>query len=442
MVEKPKFFVSIIGLFAGVLVLDTSISYVADFLADFNRSLIGIALFIGITVFGSIGFYIILKFIRIQIRSIRAGSISINLLHLIVTGMQCALLVTSYIVILQIFILSEYSTALLTFVTFISNAASASLLGWFSLRFFSWFADNKKSLIILLYALSFSVLCFSEFIVAYADTFLLMNKNQYVNAESEIKFYDFEEGTFFAVFYDFYDYIDMAAFLLMLAATAFLLYHYSTNMSKIKIVIIICLPLLSYMSGYLDTLNIYDTDTNPDLFTYYIFQSLSTISAGILFAVSMWVVVRRMNDKTVKNFMITTACGFVLFYITNSASVTVSPFPPFGLAALSFLPLSTFLILIGIYCSALTLSQNISLRNSIRTMAAKDANLLLNLGMSQMDSQIKKMVSKFRDKIKQEEEFMTQKTGIETDLQSEEIEDYVKTVLNEIIKVKSQKEKK
>jgi len=75
-------------------------------------------------------------------------------------------------------------------------------------------------------------------------------------------------------------------------------------------------------------------------------------------------------------------------------------------------------------------------------MATKDANLLLNLGMSQMDSQIKKMVSKFRDKIKQEEEFMTQKTGIETDLQSEEIEDYVKTVLNEIIKVKSQKEKK
>jgi hypothetical protein len=278
--------------------------------------------------------------------------------------------------------------------------------------------------------------------VAYADTFLLMNKDQYVNAKSEIKFYDFEEGTFFAIFYDFYDYIDIAAFLLMLAATAILLYHYSTKTSKIKIGIIICLPLLSYISGYLDTLNIYDTDTNPDLFTYYIFQSLSTISAGILFAISMWMVVKRMNDNTVKAFMITTACGFVLFYITNSASVTVSPFPPYGLAALSFLPLSTFLILIGIYCSALMLSQNISLRNSIRNMATKDANLLLGVGMSQMDSQIKKMVSKFTDKIKQEEELMAQKTGIETDMQKEDIEDYVKTVLNEIIQVRSHKEKR
>jgi hypothetical protein len=291
----------------------------------------------------------------------------------------------------------------------------------------------------LLYALAFLVLCFSESMTAIGDTYLLTQKNNIITANSEVSFYDFEEGTFFATYYNYYDYVDITAFMLMLGATAILLYHYSTNIRGIKLAIIIGLPLLSYISGYLDTLNIYDTDTSPDLFSYYIFQSLSTMSAGILFAISFLFVVRSMSDTAVRNFMITTACGFILFYVTNSASVTVSPYPPFGLISLSFLPLATYLILVGIYSSAFSLSQNISLRASIRNLASQNTNLLHNLGISQMDLQIKNMVAKFKDRVLEEERDMKEQTGINSNMEVSEIEDYVKNVIKEIVEHKQKR---
>ena len=137
--------------------------------------------------------------------------------------------------------------------------------------------------------------------------------------------------------------------------------------------------------------------------------------------------------------MITTAYGFILFYITNSASVTVAPYPPFGLISLSFLPLATYLILIGIYSSAFSLSQNISLRTSIRNLASQNANLLHNIGISQMDMQVKSIVTKFKDKILEEERNMKEQTGINTTMEADEMEDYVKTVIKEILDRKEKK---
>lgn len=287
--------------------------------------------------------------------------------------------------------------------------------------------------------MSFLILSSSESMVAIADTYLVVQKDNVITPNSEVSFYDFEEGSFFAIFYDYYDYVDIAAFLLMLGATSILLYHYSKKIRGITLAIIVGLPLLSYISGYLDTLNIYDTDTNADLFSYYVFQSLSTMSAGVLFALSLWLIARSMKYDAVRNFIITTAYGFILFYITNSASVTVSPYPPFGLVSLSFLPLATYLILVGIYSSAFSVSQNALVRTSIRNMASQNTNLLHNLGISQMDVQIKNMITKVKDKILEEERYMKEKTGINAPMEIGEIEDYVKRVVKEIAE---QKEKR
>jgi hypothetical protein len=49
-----------------------------------------------------------------------------------------------------------------------------------------WFSSNEKSLVILLYALSFLVLSFSELMVAIGDTYLLMQKDHVISADSEV----------------------------------------------------------------------------------------------------------------------------------------------------------------------------------------------------------------------------------------------------------------
>jgi hypothetical protein len=437
--EKPNDFFYILIISASIFIIDTSVAYVADFLVDFNTSSWGITLFVSLSVIFTISLYALNRYIKNQTASIRAKSKAIRVLHFSIRIIQYVLLANILFVIVQILTLGQYTTDSLTFATFVSNAISAVLLGWFSYRFTLWFLGNKKSIVMLLYALAFLVLCFSESMTAIGDTYLLTQKDNIITVNSEVSFYDFEEGTFFATYYNYYDYVDITAFMLMLGATAILLYHYSKNIRGLKLAIIIGLPLLSYISGYLDTLNIYDTDTSPDLFSYYIFQSLSTMSAGILFAISFWFVVRSMSDTAVRNFMITTACGFILFYVTNSASVTVSPYPPFGLISLSFLPLATYLILVGIYSSAFSLSQNISLRASIRNLASQNTNLLHNLGISQMDLQIKNMVTKFKDRVLEEERDMKEQTGINSNMEVSEIEDYVKSVIKEIVEHKQKR---
>src|SRR5699024_1188701 len=143
------------------------------------------------------------------------------------------------LVTIWILLFSQYLTDTLSITTFISNSASALLLGWFAYRFMLWFLSNKKSVVMLLYALSFLILSFSESMVAVGDTYLLIEKDDVISRDSEVTFYDFEEGTFFATFYDYYDYIDISAFLLMLGATSILLYSYSTKIRGIKLIIIV-----------------------------------------------------------------------------------------------------------------------------------------------------------------------------------------------------------
>lgn len=438
--EKSSYFFYLLILSATVFIVDTSIAYVADFLVEFNSSLSGIILYISLVLIYTVTNFAVIKYIENHTDSVRTKSKSVNILHFAVRIVQYVLLVNIGLVTLWILLFSQYLTDSLSLTTFISNSASALLLGWFAYRFMLWFLSNKKSVVMLLYALSFLILSFSESMVAVGDTYLLIDKDDVISPDSEVTFYDFEEGTFFATFYDYYDYIDISAFLLMLGATSILLYSYSTKIRGIKLIIIVGLPLLSYISGYLDTLNIYDTDTNPDLFSYYIFQSLSTMSAGILFAISVWIVVRNMSDTTIKNFMITTAYGFILFYITNSASVTVTPYAPFGLISLSFLPLATYLILIGIYSSAFSLSQNISLRASIRNLASENSNLLHNIGTSQMDVQLKNIMAKLKDKILKEESNMKEQTGISANMEADEMEEYVKHVIKELVENKERRQ--
>ena len=64
------------------------------------------------------------------------------------------------------------------------------------------------------------------------DSYLLLQKDQIINASSIVEFRDFAEGTFFNRFYDYYDYLDYVSFLLLLVATGSLLYHYGKSIKK------------------------------------------------------------------------------------------------------------------------------------------------------------------------------------------------------------------
>jgi hypothetical protein len=221
-----------------------------------------------------------------------------------------------------------------------------------------------------------------------------------------------------------------------MVASALLLYHYSKKSKRPKIILIIALPIFGYTATILDSLNIYDTDTNPSFFDYYIFQSLMSISGGILFAFSFWFISRGLPDTSVKTFLKITAFGFILLYLSNHTDVNQAAYPPYGINALSLLPLSSYFVLFGLYASGLSLSQDITIRQHLRSMAKNDNNLLSSIGTAQMEREVNRAIGELKEVADEQEKELAEKSGIETPVPENEIEDYLKQVIEEVAKTR------
>lgn len=75
------------------------------------------------------------------------------------------------------------------------------------------------------------------------------------------------------------------------------------------------------------------------------------------------------------------------------SSVEITPlhfriFPPYGLITEAFIPLGTFLLLVGIYTSAINVSQDRDLRRDFSKSAIAQLNLLRTIGIAQMEKEL------------------------------------------------------
>lgn len=103
----------------------------------------------------------------------------------------------------------------------------------------------------------------------------------------------------------------------------------------------------------------------------------------------------------------------------------------FYIKSVSFLGLSSYLILIGIYSSVVSVSEDSKLRQWLRSSALKDSELLGNIGTVQMEQQIVKKVVTFT---KQNQVRIAEESGIEPSLTEEDMKIYLQEVIAEVSK--------
>ena len=238
-------------------------------------------------------------------------------MHKIISIAQYILAANVIFIVLQILVSSEYSVIPLVFASYFTNFITAAILAIFAIRFVSWYRNKKHSLGILLFALAFLILAVSEVMAGFGTAYLLSVKDEIIKPDSDVQYASFPEGSVLNTFFSYYRYVDYASFLLTLVASALLLHHYSKKTNAPQMTLIIVLPILGYTATILDALNIYDTDSSPDLLGYYVFQSLVTISGGILFAFAFWFISRRLPESAVKNFLRITVLLVSFYYISR-----------------------------------------------------------------------------------------------------------------------------
>ena len=125
------------------------------------------------------------------------------------------------------------------------------------------------------------------------------------------------------------------------------------------------------------------------------------------------------------------ALGIVLLFTSNQAIILVSfSYPPFGIATISFTGLSSYLIFIGIYTSAISIAHDTKLRKLIKASTVQQSSKLLDsIGTAQMVKQIEdKVIKATYDNAHK----LAQQTGVESSLTHGEMKSYLEEVLDEI----------
>jgi hypothetical protein len=149
-----------------------------------------------------------------------------------------------------------------------------------------------------------------------------------------------------------------------------------------------------------------------------------------MFAIPYFLVSRKIDDPKVRNYLKLASIDVILLFLSiQVSSLPILPYPPFGVISISFLGLSSYLILVGIYGSAISVSEDFMLRKSIRKLVIKETRLVDSIATAEMEQEIQNKVilttKRLSDKVRKE-------TGIESTLNDEDLKRYCKEVLAEI----------
>jgi hypothetical protein len=417
------------------------INWVTDLLVPQLTSRSGIVFFIVLAFVYGYGSYFLLSFVTRNTREIREKNASIKRIHILVIASQIALSATLTYIIISIITSSKYYTASLIGASVISQFVTIFISVLFARTFFAWYKSNRNSIIVLIYGLSFAVNALTIAESSMLDIDAMLKKPPIITPDSEVVFPSdiYESGTLLRILSDNYQYSSAATFILVLTATALLLYNYIKRLGRAKYWILVLLPLLYQISTLLDTLGIYNPETDTELLYWYLYQSLNSTAGGILFGIAYWQVAKSIRqDSLVRNYLMIAAYGFVLYFITTQVTLYATSYPPFGFAAFSLLPLSSYLVFVGVYSSAISVSQDNKLRRSIKNIARKNSDLLGSIGAAQLSQETLRKIDSFKDVVLEEEKELEQKTGIEANIKEEDIKSILEEVLQEVGKTRKQ----
>jgi hypothetical protein len=422
----------VIIILVAFLIPDTMINTVSDFLVPQITSVWGISFFVVISIVFAISQYLLLRFVWLKTKDIRSKSFLFNGLQKIVIGSQYILLLIIVMIVFQILFLSQFYTAFLIWSTVINLLLTISLLGILARQLFLWYLYYKRgSFVILSYAVGFVIMSMTFSLALLLDLHSLSSKQDIVTPNSEVIFPDFDDANWLLlIFHYVYQYSDLISFIFIWGASALLLLHYRKRVGLVKFWVIISLPLIYYLGSIVEVVGIYEPQSDTEFYFFYLYISLYSIAGGLMFGITFIAIARKIDNPKIKGYMTLTAFGFILLYISSPMTLVATSYPPFGIASLSFSGLACYLLLIGLYSTAVTLSQHAQLRKSIRSSINEQHSKLMDgIGMSELQREIDKRVTPL---VQRHAEQMNMEAALDFTISEEEVKQYMNEILRDL----------
>ncbi|MDQ3839692.1 MAG: ATP-binding protein, partial [Thermoproteota archaeon] len=415
------------------LIIDAIVSTVPDFIQDQITSLPGVTLFILIGCAFVLGQYFVLQFIKEKTKEVRSKSRYLNVVHKVVEAVQLTLAAIFAFVIFEMLFTGLYHLMNLLVVTALSYTLNIIIMILFAERLLRWYRSNRNTIVLLLFAITAIFIAFTTVMAIIADVRHLTTKDAVVTPTLPIVFPTSEPGTLARLLSDLYHNADIISTFLVWSTTILLLYHYFDKLnrvSRMKVWFFMTLPMIYYLSVFAGAFDLISPETESEWFWYYVYMSLNSTAAAILFGLAFRVVAKSIRrSSAVRNYIIISAYGFVLLFISNQSAVNAASYPPYGQAGVSVAGLSAYLIFVGIYSAGISISEDVNLRRSIKKTATEEAKLLVSIGSAQMQELLeKKVLHDARERANE----MTDRTGVQLSLTDGDMRHYLNIVLREI----------
>lgn len=357
----------------------------------------------------------------------------INSIHKIVIICQIVLAVLLVCIFLQVLLTNSYDSLFSIATVWLTHLATIGLLVMLLKHFFSWFRTNRE-----IGVLSFTIaIALISINLAFMLSYFI---NESLDDPRNVTLFRGQTTQFssiYNVYQQSYVLTYIGSFVAIWAAAILLLRHYSDRIGKIKFWIILSIPLiyfsLQYQTSLLEILLPFRM-TNPILFgiIYTLIFSAAKPIGGILAGIAFWTIAKTVNQTYVKYYMMLSACGIMLLFSSNIGGRLVAPsFPPTELVVASFMVLSSYYILIGIYHSAISVAQDTKLRRYVmqsKKSVEKQLGFLGSIGSSEMEQEVQKRVESVTKNFVNK---MERDTGIPPSLDENEIKQYIQMIIRE-----------
>jgi hypothetical protein len=425
-----KKFLVLVSVIVALLTVDSYVSTFIDLLQDQVISVWGFILLGIMASLYIVGQYMLLSFVKQKIKVFSSSHVhSFKLLISVVTIVQWSLAVIFVTLISQLVITGYYSTIMLIAATTVSYGLAVVLLCFLSYLFLSWYNSNRNSILILIYALASVVTAFSGVMTLIFSDAMLLDRPQEISQQLQVVPVLEPESTM-AMIQNIFTYSGVASFILLWIGSALLIrQHYSQRLGSKRYWIIVTLPLVYFLSYFMNYIIPNLTLSESQMMIFYLLFPSMNLAGAILFGVAFLKTAGSFKSKNaVRDYLTLAASGLILIFVTSSGTVLHAPYPPFGFATVSFVGLSSYLLFHGLYASAISVSQDSNLRRSIKKSAAKEAEFIRRIGEAHMEQEIKKKVIEVA---KADSNRDREQTGIEPSLTDDELKQYLDRVIKE-----------
>ena len=233
-----------------------------------------------------------------------------------------------------------------------------------------------------------------------------------------------------------FDILSLSSFLLMWVATAILLNQFRFRMGRLKYYLVICIPLIYYIfpiQSYFGDVLFPLLVSSPVIFSivYVLIFSATRQVGAVFFGLTFWFASSLVYDDRVRRSLLVSSIGITILF--SSIALTLlkyAVYPPYGLITEAFIPLGAYMLLVGIFISAIQISRDAVIRRELYKSTVSQLDLLRNIGTSEMEKEFEGRV-KHLEKVHRISE-VPERSYIAEQIEIENVKKILHDVLEEV----------